>query len=294
MFDGSQVDLTQGRQHQGAAARNLFATGGSDYDPPLFKDTDSEEEQRKERKRRQQRHELTERLRTSREEREREWLEKQAMFEQARAHKSSRDRADHSNLPSEEPDNPGNGPANTQGAGGGGTSPAGGNAEQGQPNFPAGSGLRRGREGDDPPSSPSDSSSSSSDDDPRDPNDPDQGERRRRKRRERRRRRRRNERTQNNIQTQFLLALKAIAEPKAKHSTLPKAELPALELDTPEAYTEFNRGFMTIMASRSEWTNQERKSFLAERIRGKAAVLIHGLKFSVDDEAVTWETVLPR
>ena len=280
-------DLTSGRQPQEAANRNLFATGEIS--------SDSEEERRRRQERRKYRQDfgdLSERLRASREQREREWLEKQAGLEQARAHKSNRDRADHFNLPSEEPEDSGHGPASTQGAGGGNAPPAGGSAGQGQSNLPAGDNRRQGREGGDPPSSPSDSSSSSSDEEgPREPNDPD---RRRRRRRERRRRRRRNERTQNHIQAQFLLALQAIAEPKAKPSTLPKAELPALELDTPEAYTEFKRGFMTIMSSRSEWTNQERKSFLAERIRGKAAVLIHGLKFSVDDETVTWDSVLAK
>ena len=279
--DSEEADLASGRHPQGAI-RNLFATG------QIFSDSEEEREYRH----RQDFGDLSERLRISRERREREWLEKQAGLEQVRAHNSNRDQADHSNIPSEEPEDSGNGPANTQGAGGSNAPPAGGNAGQGPSNLPAGINLRQGREGGDPPSSPSDSSSSSSDEEgPREPDDPD---RRRRRRRERRRRRRRNERTQNQIQAQFLLALQAIAEPKAKPSTLPKAELPALELDTPEAYTDFKRGFMTIMSSRSEWTNQERKSFLAERIRGKAAVLIHGLKFSVDDDTVTWESVLAK
>ena len=115
-------------------------------------------------------------------------------------------------------------------------------------------------------------------------------------RRRRRARRRRRERQQHRALMAGLAAMvqNANQPPRENHNSMPKAELANLEDDTPESYTEFRRSFLAIMESRVNWTNTDRKSFLCERIRKRAAILTSGVDFHIQNDEVSWRAVLQR
>ena len=147
-----------------------------------------------------------------------------------------------------------------------------------------------------PPSDPSDqddSGSSSSEASGGPPPEAFNAEEHRRRRRARRRRR---ERQQHRALMAGLAAMvqNANQPPRENQNSMPKAELANLEDDTPESYTEFRRSFLAIMESRVNWTNTDRKSFLCERIRKRAAVLTSGIDFHIQNDEVSWRAVLQR
>ena len=75
---------------------------------------------------------------------------------------------------------------------------------------------------------------------------------------------------------------------------LPKPKLDKLVANTPEAYLEFRRAYMTIMRSRAEWTQRQRKQFLMEHIQKEAAVIAVAVAYDLEDDDVPWQTVLQR
>ena len=78
------------------------------------------------------------------------------------------------------------------------------------------------------------------------------------------------------------------------HELLPKPKLDKLVGNTPEAYLEFRRAYVTIMRSRAEWTQRQRKQFLLEHIQKEAAVIACAVEYDLEDDNVAWQTVLQR
>ena len=75
---------------------------------------------------------------------------------------------------------------------------------------------------------------------------------------------------------------------------LPKPHIERLTDTSAGAYTTFKRSFLTIMETRPEWNQAERKAFLKESIAKEAASMIVGIDFSIADDVVTWQQVLLR
>ena len=80
----------------------------------------------------------------------------------------------------------------------------------------------------------------------------------------------------------------------APQPTLPKPTIEPLDTTTPEAYIEFQRAYKIIMKSRDRWNQRQRKQFLLENVRKEAAILCTGVEYDIDNDEVTWETVLGR
>ena len=80
----------------------------------------------------------------------------------------------------------------------------------------------------------------------------------------------------------------------APQPTLPKPTIEPLDTTTPEAYIEFQRAYKIIMKSRDRWSQRQRKQFLLENVRKEAAILCTGVEYDIDNDEVTWETVLGR